>query len=72
MLDEKLRDDIVHQWVYYIAPISRRANVEDLVFAAFCKGCRQYYTERMDIHFSGKAQFSESHLPKYGCQPSNL
>ncbi len=41
-MDEQEKRAIIHPWIYYIAPLGAR-----LIFTAFCKACRQYYTEEI-------------------------
>lgn len=65
----------IHNWIYVIIPIenrklnSGRSNEEHPLFAAYCKQCRTYFTEVLEISAGGKGHLSNSSLPRYGCNP---
>jgi hypothetical protein len=61
---EEVKEARIHPWVYYIAPVGNT-----LVFTAFCKACRQYFTEGIPWRINFEPLFTESHLPRYGCEP---
>jgi len=53
----------IHPWIYVIIPIEGKP-----VFSAFCKACRQYFSEVVPFDWN-EAVFSPSTLPRYGCEP---
>lgn len=54
---------IIHDWVYVIIPVENKP-----LFCAFCKQCRTYFSEF--LQFTDRIPlFTESNLPKYGCNP---
>lgn len=54
---------LIHDWVYVIIPVENKP-----LFSAFCKQCRNYYTEFIGF-LDRQPLYTESHLPKYGCNP---
>lgn len=66
-----LPDDIsiVHDWIYVITPVDVDS-IQSPLFAAFCKQCRNYFSEVVAFNKEGKeAMITKSNLPKYGCVP---
>lgn len=63
-MSEETKEARIHPWVYYIAPLGTQ-----LYFTAFCKACRQYFSEAVTRNNYGAPTFSVSHLPRYGCEP---
>lgn len=65
----------IHPWIYVIIPIAKQSRSGTIagdslaVFSAFCKACRNYFTEVIPIAFNGKGQMTPSTLPRYGCEP---
>lgn len=73
---------MIHQWIYVIIPVDMAGNWEPNkdgyggyypyhtrpVFCAFCKACRQYFSEPVEFGESGY-RLSPSNLPRYGCEP---
>jgi hypothetical protein len=57
-----------HPWIYVIIPVSRPEHSgTDIVFAAFCKDCRTYFTEEINTGWDGEARLWPSKLPREGC-----
>ena len=56
-------DGMIHQWIYVIIPVGK---YNDPCFAAFCKGCRSYFTEKIPRNLA-LPKLSSSSLPRYGC-----
>lgn len=60
----------VHPWLYVIIPVSLvGSGPQEVIFAAFCKACRTYFTETMRVDRYGKGTLKPSSLPRYGCEP---
>lgn len=64
-----MASDIIHQWIYVIIPIAKYSGTSVPLFSAFCKGCRDYFTEELEFDTSGSPIQSKGNLPKYGCNP---
>lgn len=74
------KNGMIHQWIYVIIPVQDSYNadthrVSNIVpatfplFCAFCKVCRNYFTERMTFNSNFRATIEPSSLPRYGCVP---
>jgi len=67
MPNEFDKSGMIHQWIYVIIPVG---GYNEPCFAAFCKACRTYFTER--IPYADRIllpKINLSSLPKYGCEP---
>jgi hypothetical protein len=60
MSDEAL---MAHQWIYVVIPVEERMRP---YLCAYCKVCRNYYTEPLPF-LNNKGLESKSSLPKWGC-----
>ena len=71
---------MIHQWIYVIIPVQERYRSDNQsannyipatfpLFCAFCKVCRNYFTERMTFKPNFGAEMELSSLPRYGCEP---
>ena len=62
-----MSEQTMHTWIYVIIPSGAYNHP---MFCAFCKGCRQYFTEILDMA-SGVGddtfRFTQGNLPKFGC-----
>jgi hypothetical protein len=57
-----------HPWIYVIIPVARPKNSgTDVLFTAFCKDCRTYFTEEITTAPAGDALLWPSKLPRDGC-----
>lgn len=68
--------DKTHPWIYVIVPAQSPSWVggdtnytsgQDLVFAAFCKDCRTYFTEVIPWRDGVIGTITPSTLPRTGC-----
>lgn len=64
--------DKTHPWIYVIIPVAKTnygSPRNDLaLFSAFCKDCRQYFTESIPWSSDGVAMVTPSALPRTGCR----
>jgi len=67
---KETQGDKIHPWVYYIGPATAdEQGSMAMYFCAFCKDCRQYFTERMALDSAPNfGTFSKSSLPRTGCK----
>lgn len=64
---------IKHEWLYSFLPAKESVgsySMEEFYFLAFCKGCRNTVSVRMNRDSEvGQPSWTQTNIPKYGCQP---
>lgn len=68
-MEETKKEARIHPWVYTIIPVKTNStSIDQIVFTAYCKACRSYFTERMPFD-EYRGMLSKASIPRYGCEP---